>query len=507
MASIPQDAVPRDAVSREREMLGEILATGNMSIQEEIKMRADMADLLILSYEQHHYEQFLFDAIAQLETILRRLPKDSPDLPKHLDTLSSTKMTEYTRINSQHTLDEAILYGRKAKDAAAATGLLQRHPAAYFRILTNLGFALAQRNAMTKNMEDLDEAIACEREICATASADSDPYQITLNNLASHLRNRYMLRADPNDIDEAKTLAKELLDYTTPGTIQHSMDVAQLASLTADKFRRTGMLRDLDEAIGHVKIGLEALSAGHEMRVAFLQQVVELYYARYREMKDAADLEELIRYSTLLIEAIPSRHSSKGKGKHLLNHLKYLQEQVFVTNSGAFLQRTIDLVQAMLQAMPKDYADKSQCQVVMANLFGTRYAISGKFKDLDSLARYVERISHEHNDTADKAGSSKPGVDTAWLCRLIESLRQIFQAPADNSMRSLAEEELLESFRLFLKSEKGAIAALERLNKGQGLRLKVLAEAIEARRTLSNDEIVAEMTRVKDEADATEKER
>src|SRR5262249_4379173 len=131
----------------------------------------------------------------------------------------------------------------------------------------------------------------------------------------------------------------------------------------------------------------------------------------------------------------------------------------------------------------------------------------GKFKDLDSFIRYVERISHEYNDTADKAGSSKPGVDTAWLLRLIESISQISHAPADNGMRMLAEEELLESFRSFLHSGEGAIAALEQLYKGQGLRLKVLAKAIETGRTLSNDEITAEMTRVKDEDGAAQKQR
>jgi hypothetical protein len=202
------------------------------------------------------------------------------------------------------------------------------------------------------------------------------------------------------DLDEAKKLVNELLGCTTPGTIQHGMAAGQLGAITADKFKQSGELQDLDEAIRHLKTGLGVLPAAQETRVALLRHMVELYDARYNRMKDTSDLEGLIRFSTLLINAIPPHNSARGP--YLLGHLKHLQEKAFVTNSGPVVQSTIELVQGLLQAMPRNYAQKRECNGVAASLFGKRYEISGESKDLDSFVRYVEQTPSEHGISADQ---------------------------------------------------------------------------------------------------------
>jgi hypothetical protein len=74
-------------------------------------------------------------------------------------------------------------------------------------------------------------------------------------------------------------------------------------------------------------------------------------------------------------------------------------------------------------------------------------------------------------------------------------------------MRKLAEDGLLKMYRSFLDSGENSVIALQRLGRGQGLRLKVLAKAIENGRSLCNDQIAADMMRMKDEEESFSSQR
>ncbi|KAH8654296.1 hypothetical protein BGZ61DRAFT_524257 [Ilyonectria robusta] len=212
-------------------------------------VRSQVADLLILLHERRAQHHLLSDAMQHLDTILRRLPRDSPDRPKYLSNLSYAKMSEYKMTSSRHALDEAVSYGRQANEMAATIDLFHCDLNVYLDIQNNLGFALALRYALIQDPEDLDGAVACAKETYDNASKDSKSYNFSLNNLASRLRMRYLRDQNPDDINEARRLANELRSRTTAGTTEHAAAAAQLGFINAEKFKQTDKLEDLDEAL------------------------------------------------------------------------------------------------------------------------------------------------------------------------------------------------------------------------------------------------------------------
>jgi Heterokaryon incompatibility protein (HET)/Tetratricopeptide repeat len=509
MAERPLDAIERPAaiasIARAQTILRQTFALGTVPVDEEVRMRAKIADLLMETSAQLSQQQYLYDAIEHLETILRRVPQDHPDVSMHLNTLSFAKMSEYIVAGSRHALDKAVLYGSQAKDLTTSMGLVEHHPEMYLRILNNLGFALSRRNALVESSEDLEEAVVCAREIYGIAPKSSELYQLNLNNLASRLRVRYNRGENPNDINEAMALVKELMSRTKLGTIQHSTAVGQLGVITSDKFKRTDSLQDLDEALGHCKTGLEALPQRHETRVDMLRQIVDLYSARHHKTSDIADLANTVHYSELLFKATPSGHTARGQ--YLLEHLQFLQKYAFAVNSLPMFESTIDQIQTIFLAMPSDYPQQQQCQSILANLLGKRYILSNNLQELASLIDYTKKIFSENNNKFKGTGSSKPLLETGWLWNLTEHLRRLVTAPAENSVRNLGEQELLRTFHSCYKVQNDAVRGLVQLYQKYGIRLQVLAEAIKAGRTLSDDELIVEMTRLKDEKAAATKKR
>jgi hypothetical protein len=81
-------------------MLGLLLTSGNIAAEGEIEMREDLSRELPALFEATQRPSYLYDAIDQVETILRRLADSTPDLPLYLDELSSLRVSEYGITNS-----------------------------------------------------------------------------------------------------------------------------------------------------------------------------------------------------------------------------------------------------------------------------------------------------------------------------------------------------------------------------------------------------------------------
>ena len=99
------------------------LAIGNVAIDKEVEMRASLADMLMLEYQRSRHQQDCRDAIDHNETILRCLSLSSPARPERLHLLSYGLMSEFGISNSWRALNEAVRYGRMAREEAVAVGL------------------------------------------------------------------------------------------------------------------------------------------------------------------------------------------------------------------------------------------------------------------------------------------------------------------------------------------------------------------------------------------------
>ncbi|KAF5005593.1 hypothetical protein FDECE_8000 [Fusarium decemcellulare] len=487
------------SIANSQATVRQVLASGVLPVDQEISIRAQMADLLIQTYDRHEQQHYIRDAIQHLETILRRLPRDSPERPRHLSTLSYAKMSEHNITNSRHALGEAISTARRARELAITFDLIQRDPGAYFHILTNLGFALSHRYALIRDRKDLDESISSAKEIYDKAAQDSEPYFLTLNNYASRLRMRFLVSQNPDDINEALRLVNELRSRSAPGTAQHGSAVGQLGMMSSDKFNRTGKLEDLDEALGYCKTGLEALPRMHETRVPMLRQIVELYRARHRMENKPADLDCLVRYSAMLYQSTPPGHTARGQ--YLLDYLRHLRTSAVASRSLQVAKEAIGSAKHSIKDMPAKYPEREACEVVVADLYAEQYSQSHDLQDLFACAQSVRRMLFQYNDDVDRGNSSQGLVETGWLGKLLDPLGKLAQAPSDNAMRRLAEKELPEFFDTHRKSQKTTGIALEQLYHQHGQRLHALAEAITSNKTLSENEIQAQIARLKNEED------
>lgn len=484
------------SIAELREKLRHSLASSSLTVEQEIRIRSDVVDLLVQTFGQSGQHNYIPDAIQHLETILRRLPRDSLDRPKHLSTLSYVKMSEHLATHSKHALEEAVLNGRRAKEMATAVDLLRRNPDVYFRILTNFGYALAQRYALFQRTEDLEQAIECAREAYENAPKNSEPYYITLNNLASRLRMRYLRSQHADDINEALKLIDELRSNTAPGTPQHIMAAAQLGAIGSDKFKRTNKFEDLDEALGYCTSSLQGLPEGHEARVALLAEISSLYNARYQQTSEETDLRNLATYSGALFYCIPAGHARRGL--YLSNYIRELHRLAVTSKSLQDIRSTIQKIMAIMNEMPSKYPEKRRCLDMLADLLIHQYGLSHDLRDFISCVSTITEVAHDYNYEADQDRSSKDSLQTAWLWNLRKSLGQLDDASPSNSMRHSAEKELPDMLRTCRQSQKSASAALEQFYAQHGLRLEVLVGAIAGGRTLSDDEIACETTKLKE---------
>ncbi|OAQ69830.1 heterokaryon incompatibility protein (HET) domain-containing protein [Pochonia chlamydosporia 170] len=479
----------------------EALNSGSLSLEQEVRLRSDIVDLLIKDSDQSGLYDYLQDAIQHLETILRRLPRDSPERAVHLSKMSYVQMSEHVATNSRHALDEAVSNGRQAKELGVTHNLLQSRPDVYINVMKNFGFALSQRYAITLQANDLEEAIACAKEIYDHAPKDSAEYYMNLNNFASRLRMQYSESQNPDDINEAMRLIRELQSRTASGSREHGFAAAQLGVIGADKFKQTKELQDLDEALGYCKAGLDSLPATHELRIQILRVITNLYDSRYKSTSEEGDLRGHVQYSERLLRAIPPGNNARGK--YLVEYMRGLHKLAERLKSLEQFRRNIRQLKSLLLDMPSNYPEKPGCHSVLADFYLSQYDLSRDLQDLMACVGAVREAVLDYNEVARESGSPQSTIQASWPWDLGISLGKLFQAPRDNPMRKAAERGLPEELNHCRQLQSSAPSALEQFYQQSGPRLKVLSKSLDAGRALSSDEIENEIRKLKEEKGAT----
>ncbi|KAF4885081.1 hypothetical protein CGCF415_v015477 [Colletotrichum fructicola] len=464
------------SLARSQTMFAETLARGTVPVDKEIEMRADLAKFCIQVGTAFSNQQAIDDAIQHVDTILRRIPDDSPDRPKFLHELSKAKFELYLQTDSQHSLNLAVFYGRQARELAVSSSLREHDLDTYLEILTNLGYVLVSRFRLRGMPRDIEESIACKREILGETTKGSEPYFLALSNLASSLHIRYMKQGGQEDEEEAQQLLQELLYSIDPGSKIHNAAIGQLGAIAISRFDKTCSMEDLDEALIHFKMGFESCAKEDDTWREFLKQL----------------------YSCLLFESTPVIHSSRGED--LMEHLRRIQQCAFAKQSIEAVDSAIEMSRAAFARMPEEYQDKERSQLVFTHLLSQRYVFSNQVEDLISLSEYTASMIAGYNAKI-RASFGKQEVHEKGMWRFTSCLKNLAGAPVNSPMRQLAEEELMGAFLscFDLDSKQYGPSALETIYLQNGKRLGVLAAAAEADIILSDDEIEAETTRVKSE--------
>src|SRR4051812_44499794 len=292
--------------------LRQALAAGHVPEDKEIQLRTFLAQTLHQRYKQFQRANDLSDAIEHLETVVRRLPPDSPEIPQHLDELSFMKVSEHELTQALRPLNEAILYGVKAKDVALRMDLLTKDSNTYFSILNNLGYAQSHRWVITRQSKDLDDAMQSAQEILSSAPKESTAYGMALVNLASRTRLRYNTSGDVADREEAIRLINQVLERAEPGSIDRTLTIIQLSQIAFEKYKEEKDMKDLDNAIKKAEEGLNDLPYRYEKKGDLLSTLCQMYCDRFNVTKDLEDAGKVIMHSkTRVYSAMPS-HPSTG---------------------------------------------------------------------------------------------------------------------------------------------------------------------------------------------------
>ncbi|KAI1774166.1 heterokaryon incompatibility protein-domain-containing protein [Hypoxylon cercidicola] len=505
MANRSSDGAERSAaiasLERVQALMRQTLAGGKVPLDEEIRLRIQVADMFIKTSDQLQHQQFVHDAVENLEVVLRKVPQTSPDYPKYLDSLSQARTSEYMITGSLHALDLAVQAAREALELAVANDLQTHDFEAQSSIISNLAFALSRRHASSRDIDDLDEAIVYTRMVYEGAAKDSDRRFMSLNNLVSQLRRRIEQVHNDDLAEEAETLLRELATSTTPGTLQNGIANGQLGFITFKKFKSTNSLEDLDKALQLCKIGFEALPPNHEIRMDMLITIVDLYSSRRNLKKDAVDLKPLVRYSELLLEALPAGHRSRGE--HLSEYAGRVKEYVESTSSLEDIDIGIRQISKHLSTMSVELPWKKTCQNILSDLLGMRYKLTTDIQDLIVLTDYLGATVTEQNANAGKPGSSKPPISAEWIWVLKSHLCRIRKGSDENTVKDFAQQELAAIFLSLYEPDKTAVVVLDEVYQNYGVRLNVIADAIGAFQTLSEDEISIRTERPKNEKDAS----
>ncbi|KAI0439409.1 heterokaryon incompatibility protein-domain-containing protein [Xylaria telfairii] len=474
-------------VERMQRLFRESLAAGNIPADKEVWVRSQIAEIIIERYDNLQHPPFIHDAIHHVETILRHIPREAPEYHIHLTSLSKARTSEYLVTGSEHALDLSIEAGRKALQLATSNNPEGLDVKTRLDIANTLGYALSRRHAISANLDDIDEAIVYSRMVYDRASKGSDQYLIGLNNLASQIRRRVEQVHDDDLEKDASLLLKELVANTTPGTLQNTLAVGQLGFMGFNIFKMTNSLEDLDQALHHCQTALEALPQDHEVRLEVLKALVELLSIRWSRMKELADLERLVHYSGLFLEALPAGHRSRGS--YFLEHTLRVREYTGELNSLQAFETAIAQIQGLFSTMPAVFPQKPNCEAALSDILGMRYKLSTRLQDLIAVADQVAEMVSARNREVQYPGSAEKPIPEAWIWAMKKHLSLISEASMDNELRLLGEKELARIFTSNFKPPKVAIAALGELSQEYGTRLQVIADAIQAHRVLSEEEI------------------
>ncbi|WYZ34025.1 hypothetical protein EsH8_I_000301 [Colletotrichum jinshuiense] len=467
---------------------------GRAPVEIEMSMRAHLAEIFLQFGSQYHERQPIDDAIQHLDAILLHVQEDSPDRPKYLNSLSSANLAL------------AVKYGRQARDLASTTGLQERDRELYIKILTNLGHILAYQYRILDSQQDIEDSIACKREILSLAPKGSDSHHLALNNLAATLHRQYVLDNREEDNEEAQMLVRELLDSTAVGTKMHSIAVGQLGIMTITKFRQTELQEDLEYALVSCKTAFEALEPSDDAWSEMLQQLVVLSMERHGYTQDQTDMENSVRYSCLLFDSIPASHSSRGM--NLVRHLIHLKKYAFASRSVQVIDHAIKLTKVALSNMPASYPEKSTSKILLSYILSQRYSISHTLDDLKSLVDLTTTMLTEHNAEI-SSGTSQQSFPVDWAWDLAGTLSKFTSISLEAPILQQVEKELLAAFNSSYDVDPGAKPheVLHRMHAENGLRWQVMADDGMAFRVKTDEEIEEKIFEINSQIAAENAER
>ncbi|KAF5622292.1 30S ribosomal S17P protein [Fusarium sp. NRRL 52700] len=333
------------------------------------------------------------------------------------------------------------------KDARTALGQTQTHHDRA-ACLDELGLALGDRFSITRDADDLEEAIRVSAEAVNMTPMGSPDRAGRLSNLGIRLAERHSITLELGDIQEAISIMRQVLEVTPDGDPDLAMYLNNLGTALADQYAQTSSMADLDEAIEITQQAINAAIDDHSDLPMYLNSLALRLGDRYARTGEGSDLDaalEAIRnaidltpddssdrdlYSNTLVIQLGRQYSRTGEIDYLHESIQVAQDIVDTTSSNdpdrpmylstlglslgdlysvtyedSCIDNAIMALREALDLMPESSKERAIYIHDLGNQFGRRYSKTGATVDLqECLGLTRDAIDSVPTNHPDRAG-------------------------------------------------------------------------------------------------------
>jgi tetratricopeptide (TPR) repeat protein len=307
----------RFTLSYERQDIDQAIAYQRTAIEIENRGRpgrarsfGNLAKSHAVRFEHYGNQNDLGQAIQALRQAIGLIPINSPARLRPLQDLGNHLFTRYMISKQIQDLDEAIDVRQAAAKAPSEPGdfdhvtlLRNLQNALMIRIhIIKYDPALGNHNQLTSlKQKHLDDAISCLRELI-TCTARTDPNRSThFNNLASTLHRRHKTTSSLDDLNESVSMFRNCLEVTADGSDEQPEYVYNFGDALLSRFEQLGDPADIEEALSWLQVAVQLTSYGHPpwaLHLSCLGAALTVRFEHYGKRQDVDEAISLLREAT-----------------------------------------------------------------------------------------------------------------------------------------------------------------------------------------------------------------
>jgi hypothetical protein len=384
-------------------------------------LRARWAALYGATHDQAHLHEAT--AAARAAAACR---SDTRNAARILFELFRQLFEVFAVTRERQQLDDAIAAGRQAVLETANADPLRG------AILTNLAAALDELFVLSGNRLCLEEALSTAREAVVAFSPDDPDRRAATTNLAAFLARHYEISRECAELEEAISLMRDIVASTPSDDPAFPGRMHNLAVYLRQLHEATGDRRNLEEAVITVQAVVAASASSNGDRPAYLNSLANVLADFYRATGQPSLLGEAV---VAIRDAIAATATScADMPLYQMTLANRLAEQFEATEDLALLDQAIDAARMAVDTTPMGDVSRPGRLNNLSVFRAKRYQASGHKADLhDALDASREAVAATPSSNVEAAG---------FLNNLANHLADMYEALGDHRYLKEAQATL-----------------------------------------------------------------
>ncbi len=277
--------------------------------------------------------------------------------------------------------------------------------------LSNNGQDLFKQYQVSRQVTDLNRAIAFWHEALRQTPSTSPGRPGHLNDLSVGLRERYIHTGDLADLDAAIAASQQAVQTVPSGSPNRPTFLNNLGRGLYKRYTRTGEMADLEAAISASQQAVQATPPDSPDRHIYLNSLDIVLRERYKRTGDQTDLESPITTPQQAVQVTPSTSSNQPRylnrlGRELVERYKSTGEVADLeadkrTRNQADLEAAISAFQQAVEAASPDSPDQPLPLINLGRGLVNRYKSTGEVADLEAaISAFQQAVQATPADSA-----------------------------------------------------------------------------------------------------------